>query len=44
MKKLINGPGDGCGRHLVDDWSLHAFEVASEAIELLHRLEGIGHA
>lgn len=44
LEELINRPGDGGGRHLVDDSSLNAFEVPSKAVELVHRPEGIGHA
>lgn len=44
LEELINGPGDGGGRHLVDDSSLDAFEIAGKAVELVHRPEGIGHA
>lgn len=44
LEELINGPGDGGGRHLVDDSGLDAFEVPGKAIELVHRPEGIGHA
>lgn len=44
LEELINRPGDGGGRHLVDDSSLNAFEVPSKAVELVHCPEGIGHA
>lgn len=44
LEELVDGPGNGSGGHLVDDAGLHAFEVAREAIELVHHPEGIGHA
>lgn len=44
LEELIDRPGDGGGWHLVDDPGLHTFEVPGQAIELVHRPEGIGHA
>lgn len=44
LEKLIDRPGNGSGGHLVDDTCLDAFEVAGEAIELIHHPEGVGHA
>lgn len=44
LEELINGPGDGGGRHLVNDSSLDPFEVPGKAVQLVHRPEGIGHA
>ena len=44
LEELIDGPGDGSGRHLVDDAGLHAFEVPGQAVELVHCPEGVGHA
>lgn len=44
LEELVDGPGDGSGRHLVDDAGLHALEVARQAVELVHRPEGVGHA
>lgn len=44
LEKLIDRPGNGSGGHLVDDARLHAFEVARQAIKLVHGPESIGHA
>lgn len=44
LEKLIDGPGNGSGRHLVENTGLHAFEVARQAVELVHRPESVGHA
>lgn len=44
LEELINRPRNGGGGHLVDDTRLDAFEVAGQAVELVHRPEGIGHA
>lgn len=44
LEKLIDGPGNGSGGHLVDDACLYAFEVAGQPIELVHRPKGVGHA
>lgn len=44
LKKLIDRPGDGRGGHLVDDTRSHAFEVAGQAVEPVHRAESVGHA
>lgn len=44
LEELIDGPGDGCGRHLVDDSRIETFEKASKAVELVYHPEGVGHA
>lgn len=44
LEKFVDGPGDGSGGHLVDDAGVHALEVAGQAIELVYRPEGVGHA
>lgn len=44
LEELIDRPRDGGGWHLVDDPGLHTFEVPGQAVELIHRPEGIGHA
>lgn len=44
LEELIDRPRNGGGGHLVDHTRLDAFEVAGQAVELVHRPEGIGHA
>lgn len=44
LEKLVDRPGNGSGRHLVDDAGLYALKVAGQAIELVHHPERVGHA
>lgn len=44
LEELVDRPGDGRGGDLVDDPGLDALEVAGQAVEPVHRPEGVGHA